>query len=152
MVMVTAAYRRVYDSRHLQADCQKNRDQLRNPTLGNRVVYGLRFLLSHNTTTGRTDNGSMEHGVSGSQLAGKFLARCEQLFSFLCVQKLGGRRFSNSPSPTCPDLRPYIARRRAAAAVSTPVVAMDCRCSDAAAAAASAVSASFRHRDTAKRH
>ena len=27
-----AAYRRVYDSRHLQ-----NRDQLRNPTLGNRV-------------------------------------------------------------------------------------------------------------------
>ena len=31
-----AAYRRVYDSRHLQADCQK-RDQLRNPTLSNRV-------------------------------------------------------------------------------------------------------------------
>ena len=30
------AYRRVYDSRHLQADA-KNRDQLRNPTLGNRV-------------------------------------------------------------------------------------------------------------------
>ena len=29
-------YRRVYDSRHLQADCQ-NRDQLRNLTLGNRV-------------------------------------------------------------------------------------------------------------------
>ena len=29
-----AAYRRVYDSRHLQA---KNRDQLRNPTIGNRV-------------------------------------------------------------------------------------------------------------------
>ena len=32
-----AAYRRVYDSRHLQADTAKNRDQLRNPTLGNRV-------------------------------------------------------------------------------------------------------------------
>jgi len=32
-----AAYRRVYDSRHLQADCPKNRDQLRNPTLCNRV-------------------------------------------------------------------------------------------------------------------
>ena len=31
-----AVYRRVYDSRHLQADCQ-NRDQLWNPTLGNRV-------------------------------------------------------------------------------------------------------------------
>ena len=31
-----AAYRRVYDSRHLQADCQ-NQDQLRNPMLGNRV-------------------------------------------------------------------------------------------------------------------
>ena len=30
------AYRRVYDSRHLQADCQEP-DQLRNPTLGNRV-------------------------------------------------------------------------------------------------------------------
>ena len=27
---------RVYDSRHLQADCQEP-DQLRNPTLGNRV-------------------------------------------------------------------------------------------------------------------
>jgi len=34
-----AAYRRVYDSRHLQADCQVPgiRDQLRNPTLGNCV-------------------------------------------------------------------------------------------------------------------
>ena len=31
-----AAYRQVYDSRHLQTDCQ-NRNQLRNPTLGNRV-------------------------------------------------------------------------------------------------------------------
>ena len=28
--------RQVYDSRYLQADCQ-NRDQLRNPMLGNRV-------------------------------------------------------------------------------------------------------------------
>ena len=33
-----AVYRRVYDSRRLQADCQeRNRDQLRNPTLGSRV-------------------------------------------------------------------------------------------------------------------
>jgi len=31
---VMAAYRRVYDSRHLQADCQ---DQLPNPMLGKRV-------------------------------------------------------------------------------------------------------------------
>ena len=31
-----AAYRRVYDSRHLQADC-KEPDQLRTPTLGNGV-------------------------------------------------------------------------------------------------------------------
>jgi len=31
-----AAYSRVYDTRHLQADCQE-RDQLRNATLGNRV-------------------------------------------------------------------------------------------------------------------
>ena len=38
-----AAYRRVYDSRHLQADC-KNRDQLRNPTLGNRVWATFTFL------------------------------------------------------------------------------------------------------------
>ena len=30
-------YRRVYDSRHLQADCQEPRDQLPNPALGNRV-------------------------------------------------------------------------------------------------------------------
>ena len=30
-----AAYRRVYDSRHLQA--AKNLDQLRNPTIGTRV-------------------------------------------------------------------------------------------------------------------
>jgi len=32
-----AAYRRVYDSRHLQADCQEHWNQLRNPTLGSRV-------------------------------------------------------------------------------------------------------------------
>ena len=31
-----AAYRRVYDLRHLQADCQEL-DWLRQPTLGNRV-------------------------------------------------------------------------------------------------------------------
>ena len=31
-----AAYRRVYDSRHLQADC-RGPDQLRNPTLIDRV-------------------------------------------------------------------------------------------------------------------
>ena len=38
-----AAYRRVYDSRHLQAD-SKNRNQLRNPTLGNRVLATFTFL------------------------------------------------------------------------------------------------------------
>ena len=32
-----AAYRRVHDSRHLQADCQEPRNHLRNPTLGSRV-------------------------------------------------------------------------------------------------------------------
>jgi len=36
-----AAYRRVYDSRHLQADA-KNRDQLRNPALAI-IEYGLLF-------------------------------------------------------------------------------------------------------------
>ena len=38
-----AAYRRVYDSRHLQADCHRC-DQLRNPTLGNRVRATFTFL------------------------------------------------------------------------------------------------------------
>jgi len=38
-----AAYRRVYDSRHLQAD-SKNRNQLRNPMLGNRVLATFTFL------------------------------------------------------------------------------------------------------------
>jgi len=48
-----ATYRRVYDSRHLQADCQEpgaNLDQLRNPTLGNRVWAT--FFISE-TTSGR---------------------------------------------------------------------------------------------------
>ena len=42
-----AAYRRVYDSRHLPAVIAKNRYQLQNPTLGNWVwatffiVYGM---------------------------------------------------------------------------------------------------------------
>jgi len=35
-----AAYRRVYDSRHLQADCQEERDQLRDP-IRSAVEYGL---------------------------------------------------------------------------------------------------------------
>jgi len=41
-----AAYRQVYDSCHLQANCQepKNRDQLRNPTLGSRVWATFTFL------------------------------------------------------------------------------------------------------------
>jgi len=37
-----AAYRRVYDSRHLWLTA-KNRDQLRNPTLGNRVWVTFTF-------------------------------------------------------------------------------------------------------------
>jgi len=41
---VQPSYRRVYDSRHLQA--AKNRDQLRNPTLGNRVWATFTFLLT----------------------------------------------------------------------------------------------------------
>ena len=39
-----AAYRWVYDSRHLQADCQV-RDRLRNSALGNRVRGTFTFLL-----------------------------------------------------------------------------------------------------------
>ena len=38
-----AAYRRVYDSRHLQADC-KNRNKLQSPTLGNQVWATFTFL------------------------------------------------------------------------------------------------------------
>jgi len=42
-----AVYRRVYDSHHLQADCQE-RDQLQNPTLGNRVWLPLqRNIFTH---------------------------------------------------------------------------------------------------------
>ena len=37
-----AAYRWVYDSRHLQADCQ---DQLRNPTLSNRIRVTFIFYI-----------------------------------------------------------------------------------------------------------
>jgi len=40
-----AAYRLVYDSRHLQT--AKNRDQLRNPTLGNRVRATFTFTLAN---------------------------------------------------------------------------------------------------------
>jgi len=42
-----AAYRRVYDSHHLQADCQ---DQPRNPTFGNRVWATFTFLPFHVNT------------------------------------------------------------------------------------------------------
>jgi len=41
-----AAYRRVYDSRHLQADCKKNQDQLRNATLGNQVRATFTFYVT----------------------------------------------------------------------------------------------------------
>ena len=39
-----AAYRRVYDSRHLQADCQEPGSALE-PTLGNRVWATFTFLI-----------------------------------------------------------------------------------------------------------
>ena len=42
-----AAYRRVYDSRHLQADCQEP-GSAPDPTLGNRVwATSLKFTLHH---------------------------------------------------------------------------------------------------------
>ena len=43
-----AAYRRVYDSRYLQADCQEP-DQLHNPTLGNRVWAAFTFTFTDNS-------------------------------------------------------------------------------------------------------
>jgi len=54
-----AAYRRVYDSRHLQADA-KNRDRLRNRTLGNRVRATVTFqsrLLPRSATGSVADAG-----------------------------------------------------------------------------------------------
>ena len=48
-----AAYCRVYDSRHLQATA-KNRDQLRNPTLGNRVWATFTFLMTLNNSAYHT--------------------------------------------------------------------------------------------------
>jgi len=44
-----AAYRQVYDSRHLQVTA-KNRDQLRNPTLDNRVWATFTFLSSSSSS------------------------------------------------------------------------------------------------------
>jgi len=41
---------RFYDSRHLQADC-KNRNQLRNPTLGN-LAWAIFFILFETAGTG----------------------------------------------------------------------------------------------------
>jgi len=50
-----AAYYRVYDSRHLLPRTAKNRDQLRNPTLGNRVWATFTFLVSFYTLHGQAD-------------------------------------------------------------------------------------------------
>ena len=57
-----AAYRRVYDSRHLQADCQENRDQLRNPTLGNRVWATFTFFRPHETERSQCHSLDSWHG------------------------------------------------------------------------------------------
>ena len=62
---VMAAYRRVYDSRHLQADC-KNRDQLRNPTLGSRVWA---------TFTCFSDDDNNHDHVYGAVIMTKVIAR-----------------------------------------------------------------------------
>jgi len=46
-----AAYRRVYDSRHLQAGCQEPRSAPGNPTLGNRMwaTFTFTFCLLRST-------------------------------------------------------------------------------------------------------
>jgi len=49
-----AAYRRVYDSRHLQLTA-KNRDQLRNPTLCNRVWATFTFFKVKSCKEAYTD-------------------------------------------------------------------------------------------------
>jgi len=62
-----AAYRRVYDSRHLQCRLTaKNRDQLRNPALGNAVwatfpfFYMKQMLLCGDECLYQTGNGLRE--------------------------------------------------------------------------------------------
>ena len=52
-----AAYRRVYDSRHLQADCQEP-GSARNPTLGNRVSATFMFFYAC-TVNGLYTDGDM---------------------------------------------------------------------------------------------
>jgi len=49
---VMTAYRRVYDSRHLQPDCQ-DRDQLRNHTLGNQVFTWPILVTSSSQSLGK---------------------------------------------------------------------------------------------------
>jgi len=60
-----AAYRRVYDSRHLQADCKKNRDQLRNSTLGNRVGATFTFYLGQMSGEQNVLDSQMRVAVGG---------------------------------------------------------------------------------------
>jgi len=60
---------RVYDSRHLQANCQ-NRGQLRNPTLGNRVWATFTFF-----TLGVVPWANVSHAPDYSSIGSAFLAQ-----------------------------------------------------------------------------
>jgi len=71
-----AAYRRVYDSRHLQADCQEPGHQLRDPTLGNRVWATFTFL--HSTLcmdVYNNSNNNSHDNVYGAVVMTKVIAR-----------------------------------------------------------------------------
>ena len=61
---VMAAYRRVYDSRHLQADCQEP-GSAQEPTLGNRV-WATFFEFDHVHDDAVTGDVSVRLSVSGS--------------------------------------------------------------------------------------
>ena len=68
-----AAYRRVYDSRHRRLTA-KNRDQLRSPTLGNRVRLPLPFAFTHLFTAQRTCSRTANVHWLFSAAAGKVTA------------------------------------------------------------------------------
>jgi len=74
-----AAYRRVYDSRFLQVTA-KNRDQLRNHTLGNRVWVTFSFLAQH------------EHGWKYKNYVIYVCFHCHGTSSYHTTDTLQGRR------------------------------------------------------------
>ena len=84
-----AAYRRVYNSRHLQAD------QLLNPTLGSRVWAT--FLLLHNSV-GTSCTTNPEKKIEALELEGYCYSRLR--CKTLCIQPLDRRRCNPQARPS----------------------------------------------------